>query len=253
MRALIASQPEPPSHGGTPPALIVQFWDDRHVIPADVQECMAGWSALELQGYQHVLFDDDSAADFIRQHLSGRHLRAFESCPHPAMRSDFFRYAFIWVNGGYYVDADDEYLGGSLAQTACANGLQLRPLCYDVVSDQMVDASLAAKSKFDGPRIFYVDTTPLIAPAQHPIVGAALHNATENIIGAGNDLRDIQTLTGPGNLTASLVRHTIELRQSSMPLDFTILNDWSSVAVSKWPLSYRSDERNWRLWQRDVE
>jgi hypothetical protein len=26
-----------------------------------------------------------------------------------------------------------------------------------------------------------------------------------------------------------------------------ILNDWDSIAVSKWPLSYRRDERNWRL------
>ena len=83
--------------------------------------------------------------------------------------------------------------------------------------------------------------------------GAALRNAMENILGASNENRDIQSLTGPGNLTASLVRHAIELRQSSMPLDFSIIEDWNSVAVSKWPLSYRSDQRNWRLWQRGGE
>lgn len=253
MRALIASHPAPPPRGEPAPRVIVQFWDDRRTVPTDVEGCISGWATLDSQGYQHVLFDDESAADFIKEHLDDRHLRAFQACPHPAMRSDFFRYAFIWVNGGYYVDADDEYVGGSLAQTARAGGLQLRPLCYDIASDQMIDAVGAASAASDAQRVFYVDTTPLIAPAKHPIVGAALRNAMENILGASNENRDIQSLTGPGNLTASLVRHAIQLRQSSMPLDFSILEDWNSVAVSKWPLSYRSDKRNWRLWQRGGE
>jgi Glycosyltransferase sugar-binding region containing DXD motif len=233
--------------------VIVQFWDNRQTIPPDVAGCIRSWAALESQDYQHVLYDDDSAADFIDRHLSDRHLRAFQSCPHPAMRSDFFSYAFIWSHGGYYVDADDEYLGGSIARTVRGNGLHLRPLCYDITSDQMIDAGMAAAAASDAPRVFYVDTTPIIAPAKHPIVGAALSSATENILGASNDNRDIQTLTGPGNLTASLVRHAIELTESSMPPDFSILDDWNSVAVSKWPLSYRSDQRNWRLWQRRAE
>lgn len=250
MRTLIASRPDTPHTGEVPPQVIVQFWDDRRNVPPDVKQCISSWSALESLGYQHLIFDDASAADFVRRCLGERYLRAFRGCPHPAMRSDFFRYAFIWVNGGYYVDADDEYVGGPIGQAVRGGGLKLRPLCYDISSDGMVDAMSAATTNPEAQRIFYVDTTPLIAPAEHPVVGAALSNATENILNASKANRDIQTLTGPGNLTATLVRHTIELGLSSMPLDFDILYDWDSIAVSKWPLAYRSDQRNWRVWQR---
>ena len=29
--------------------------------------------------------------------------------------------------------------------------------------------------------------------------------------------------------------------------NIVVLEDWDSLAVSKWPLSYRDDTRNWRL------
>lgn len=61
----------------------------------------------------------------------------------------------------------------------------------------MIDAVGAASAASDAQRVFYVDTTPLIAPAKHPIVGAALRNAMENILGASNENRDIQSLYWP--------------------------------------------------------
>ena len=27
------------------------------------------------------------------------------------------------------------------------------------------------------------------------------------------------------------------------------LGEWDFISVSRWPLSYRNDERNWRLWK----
>jgi mannosyltransferase OCH1-like enzyme len=80
--------------------VIVQFWDDADAIPVDVQQCMNSWSCLESQGYKRLLFDDTSAAEFVKQYLGERHLRAFQKCAHAAMRSDYFSYAFIWVKGG---------------------------------------------------------------------------------------------------------------------------------------------------------
>ena len=34
---------------------------------------------------------------------------------------------------------------------------------------------------------------------------------------------------------------------SDIESDVVVLGDWDSIAVSKWPLSYRGDARNWRL------
>jgi hypothetical protein len=55
-------------------------------------------------------------------------------------------------------------------------------------------------------------------------------------------------MTGPGNLTASLVHHAIASDLVGRALDFTIVPGWDVISLSRWPLSYRSDQRNWRLW-----
>jgi hypothetical protein len=59
----------------------------------------------------------------------------------------------------------------------------------------------------------------------------------------------VQAITGPGNLTASLVEHVVD-RGSDKRTDFSFIRDWDRISTSRWPLSYRNDERNWRLWTR---
>jgi hypothetical protein len=124
----------------------------------------------------------------------------------------------------------------------------LQPLCQDVATVSMVDARKAAITEHDTPRVFYVANSPLIAPAGHPVVAAALERATSNVLSADKGDRDIQSLTGPVNLTTCLIKHTIELEKACAPKDFQLLTDWQTVAISKWPLAYRSDRRNWRIW-----
>lgn len=250
MRCLIATASDPVVGDGQPPPprVIVQFWDDSSAIPADVQECLDSWSVLEAAGFKRMLFDDVSAAHFIGEHLSDRHVAAFQKCSHPAMRADYFRYAFIFKAGGFYVDADDVYLGGPVDALVDDGRLKLRPLCQDVSTLAMLDARQAAIAEHETPPVFYVDTTPLIAPAGHPLVAAALECATSNVLSANKSNRDIQSLTGPVIFTACLVTHAIELEKARAPKDFQILTDWQTVAISKWPLAYRSGQRNWRIW-----
>lgn len=59
---------------------------------------------------------------------------------------------------------------------------------------------------------------------------------------------DIQSTTGPGNFTASLVKHALISELAGQARDFALLANWQTISVSRWPLSYRDDERNWRLW-----
>jgi mannosyltransferase OCH1-like enzyme len=252
MQRLIVAAPGPPAADDTdlPPRLLVQFWDDIDAVPSDVQECLDSWSALESEGFTRLLFDDTDAAKFIETHFDERHLRAFQKCQHPAMRSDYFRYAFISATGGFYVDADDVFLDKPIDPLLSDGRLKLQPLCYDIATNTMVDAAMSASTAKDAPLIFYSNTTPLIAPAGHPIVADALASATANILAASNDNRDVQALTGPGNLTACIVKHAIELEKAHAPKDFELLKGWETIAISRWPLSYRSDDRNWRQWER---
>ena len=59
------------------------------------------------------------------------------------------------------------------------------------------------------------------------------------------ELPEIQSATGPGNLTKSIFDLATE--HSDIERTVLVLRDWEDVATSKWPLSYRDDARNWRL------
>jgi hypothetical protein len=166
------------------------------------------------------------------------------------MRSDYFRLCYIFRYGGLYVDADDVCKGVGLRSCFDDGRLKVQPLCYDVLSDGMVPAEVFREPQESASSwIFYVNNNPLAAPPFHPIVRLALARATALLIG-NSDLRlDVQATTGPGNLTRCLVRHALTV-ETSQPgaRDFLLLSDWDEVATSRWPLSYRNDERNWRHW-----
>ena len=231
------------------PPVLVQFWDDAKAVPDDVSECLNTWQLLDAQGFERVLFDDDSAERFISEHYGPRHLAAFERCIHPAMRSDYFRLCFIMRRGGIYVDADDAYEGGDLSFLLRDGRLKLQPLCYEISSDSMADPTDYSAKHPDSPDlIFYVNNNPIIAPPRHPLILMALERSTEILLADGVAATDVQSTTGPGNLTACLVRHAIESELAGVDRDFVLLPSWNSMAVSRWPLEYRSDKRNWRLW-----
>ena len=95
--------------------------------------------------------------------------------------------------------------------------------------------------------IYYVNNNPIIAPSGHPIIRIALNRATELLLNC-EGIPEIQSTTGPGNLSASLVMHSLTSNWRIEGKDFLRLSDWSAFSVSPWPLSYRNDQRNWRLW-----
>ena len=231
------------------PKVIIQFWHDANAIPADVQECLHSWAALERQGFKRVSFDDYEARRFISRHFGRRCVEAFDRCHHPAMRCDYFRLCYMVRHGGFYVDADEFYQGGACETLFQDNRLKIQPLCYDVSSATMVPSDIFTKNHNDSPHwIFYVNNNPLVAPPSHPVIQLALARSTRILLSHEEPLLDIQSTTGPGNLTASLVKHAIVSDLAGLPRDFSLLADWEHLSVSRWPLSYRDDERNWRLW-----
>jgi len=94
--------------------------------------------------------------------------------------------------------------------------------------------------------IFYLNNNPLLAAPSHPILEQALENATEALErSVAGELPEIQSTTGPGNLTRSIADFARQQRETERTL--LVLHDWEDVATSEWPLSYRCDARNWRL------
>nr|WP_308741210.1 hypothetical protein [Brevifollis gellanilyticus] len=192
------------------------------------------------------MFDDTSAAEYIAEFYGERELSAFERCRHPAMRCDYLRMCFILEKGGMYIDADDVLIGDGWKYMFRDERLKLQPLCYDMtIGGMMAAADIWRPDLPSGKRIFYVNNDPIAGPAGHPILRSALVRATEKLLNTNGTL-EIQSTTGPGNLTAALAAHARQLELSGLPLDFEILRNWDSIAEMRWNLSYRSDDRNWR-------
>jgi mannosyltransferase OCH1-like enzyme len=229
------------------PKIIVQFWHNVRQLPRDVEECIASWIRWTSSGFAHRLFDEGSAKAFIGASLDARHEQAFERCYHPAMQADYFRLCYLLVEGGCYVDADDVCVGNDVGWLFDDGRLKIQPLCYDVASGTMVAPSVFLRSDaYDPNWIFYFNNNPLIADRGHPIIERALQQATDLLERANdNVLPEIQTTTGPGNLSRSIFE--IGTTSGRVESDLLVLRDWDSLAVSRWPLSHRADARNWRL------
>lgn len=228
------------------PKRIVQFWDDLDRLPDDVKACMESWRQLEHCGFEIEVFDESSAKNFIRRHLGDRYEKAFDKCYHPSMMSDYFRYSYVFVKGGFYIDADDVYHGNPIDQLFEDGRLKLQPFCYDIATCKMVPPSIfTAPGANQLGWIFYFNTTPLIAAPHHPIVERALLNATLSLeTDLVTGLPEVQATTGPGNLTRSVFEILNEGCSSDAMM---VAHDWELISTSQWPLSYRNDSRNWRL------
>jgi len=229
------------------PRAIVQFWDDPDQLPTDVRECIQSWRELEAQGFELLLFDDAGARDFIARKLGQRHEDAYCKCYHPAMQADYFRLCYILIEGGCYLDADDVYLGSAINHLFCDGRLRVQPLCYDVATNRMISPSVFTEpGANESSWIFYFNNNPLLAVCGHPIVERVLARATEALERpTTGELPEIQSTTGPGNLTKSIFDHATE--HGNIEDALLVLSGWEGVATSRWPLSYRSDTRNWRL------
>lgn len=230
-----------------PPKRIVQFWNDIDEMPIDVKECIESWTRLEKKGFELLLFDERQAREFIRNRLGTRYEEAFIKCYHPAMRSDYFRLCYIFTEGGFYVDTDDVYNGIEVEHLFRDGRLKIQPLCYDLSTNEMVPISVFTSPESDSLNwIFYFNNNPLVASRSHPIIERALLNATTNLEQFSLDqLPDIQSTTGPGNLTKSIF--DLACGTSDIEKTLVVLYDWEDIAITKWTLSYRNDERNWRL------
>jgi hypothetical protein len=208
---------------------------------------MESWKKLERSGFELQVFDESSAREFIRIHLGSRYEKAFDKCYHPSMKSDYFRYSYIFVEGGFYVDADDVYHGTTIDHLFTDGRLKLQPFCYNIATAQMVPPSVFVNPEANQLSwIFYFNTTPLIAVRNHPIVERALLNATKSLEQeTKGELPEVQAATGPGNLTRSVFE--VVANESCPEEALLVVHDWEKTSTSKWPLSYRSDKRNWRL------
>jgi tetratricopeptide (TPR) repeat protein len=100
----------------TIPQKIMQYWDQKSP-PEDIAKLLSTWVGVH-PGYQYCRFDDAAARGYLATHHPQAVLNAYRRATHPAQASDLFRLAYLFREGGFYIDADDRCVGHLSAITA---------------------------------------------------------------------------------------------------------------------------------------
>ena len=99
-----------PSSPSSPiPKRVMQTWEHKR-LGAEFQDIVDTWKTHNPQ-YEFVLMDAEEREQFIRAHFERAVIDAYTRIIPGAYKSDLFRYCYLWVNGGVYVDIDTLCLG----------------------------------------------------------------------------------------------------------------------------------------------
>jgi hypothetical protein len=161
------------------PCTVMQFWD-RPEVPPEVAATMQTWE--DTPGFTYRRFDKSGARAFLRDRLGPDWARAFRAARHPAEQADFFRIAFLAVEGGVYADADDRRIGDLAALVRGFEGALLFVEPFGTVANNF-----------------------LVARPGHPVFVRAADEARRSLL--SSDSGGIWAKTGPGLLTRTVARY----------------------------------------------
>lgn len=215
---------------------ILQFWDQKS-IPPDVENCMASWRAIP--NADHVVFDESTAREFIKAEYETRHLEAYDLCNHPAMKSDLFRLAYLYRNGGVYVDADDIYQGTKIDRLFEDGLFRLRSIAFTT-------------SPSEPPATIY-NNNPIFCTANDEVLRKALERATMILLSLGKrEYYNVLVITGPLNLSIAVYATALDCVASGSDFRFNPIIGWDEVAKKHQGLEYQRTTRNWRVAQNEA-
>lgn len=222
-----------PRHALSIPRRILQFWD-KPQPPGEVAMLMERCKAAN-PNYEYVLFSDSDAQDFIATNYGTDHVNTYRNCFHVSAKADFFRLAYLYKMGGFYVDAD-EVCDRSLDTVFQAGG-------YTEIYSFSRGLPSCVNNWFIG------------SIAGTPIIEQALDYCIQNIDSVVRNGRrsGVWVLTGPGVLTFSILDLFCNPRRNTgtaNPFHNCVLIDEREYRklFSAPPMEYKSTkDGNWRL------
>jgi mannosyltransferase OCH1-like enzyme len=161
------------------PRRIAQYWDSPEP-PAELAALMQGWREAH-PDHEVRRLDDAAARAFLRETCPPDVLAAYRRAREPAQKADIFRLAWLFAEGGWWLDADDRCLAPLGSVAAPGAGLVLYQEDYGTVGNNVIGAV-----------------------PQHPVIGLALDLAVSAINRGDADI--LWFSTGPGLLTRALAR-----------------------------------------------
>ena len=210
------------------PATLIQFWD-KPTPPPDVENAITTWRNSN-PDYQHILFSDETARDFIIQSYGEEVAKLFDYCYHPAMRSDFFRLAFLAVRGGIYVDAD-EICSGSVSAF-----LRRYPKC---------EIYLIAASRKD----LYLFNGFVACPPLNRFVLTAFRSVVQVVrVAKENSSRpNIWETTGPGQISRAVAEIVMSDPSAADHVCMIAEAEYGDISKTAWMAYKGTVDGNWRV------
>ena len=87
------------------PKIIMQTWKGpESTLPKEWKESPISIRTM-MPDWEYVLMTDEDNLKFIEEHFP-EHLQTFKGFEYGIQRADFIRYAWLYVNGGLYLDCD---------------------------------------------------------------------------------------------------------------------------------------------------
>ena len=86
------------------PKQIIQTWEHKN-IDSDFQKIIDSWK-YNNSNYDYVLYDRNEREKFIIKHFDSNVIKAYKSIISGAYKADLFRYCYLYINGGVYIDID---------------------------------------------------------------------------------------------------------------------------------------------------
>ena len=79
---------------------IIQTYYDKSLIPKRVYENIKTF----VPEYKHVIFDDNECISFLEKHFPQKVANKFKNLELGPHKADLFRYCYLYINGGLYLD-----------------------------------------------------------------------------------------------------------------------------------------------------
>lgn len=221
------------------PKHVVQFWDSPDP-PDDVRAAMDGLRAIN-PDFTFQLECDASARAFIQDHYGAEITALYDACPHPAMRSDFWRLCHLNLKGGIYIDAD---VVARAPLTDITRGTDFRTLLsYSVGSPWCLDNDV------------------LIQEAGHPLmrhIMETMFQRVRHVLETGS-FENVWVSTGPGAMVVGTM-NWIARALHGHEIPFSGINRFLSIAGLAFvphpqveqtldtcaPFAYQNTDANWR-------
>ncbi len=202
------------------PRNIVQYWESD--IPDDVRIITEQWATMNPE-YNYSLYDFKSAGDFIKENFPDHIFQGFADAPQPARRANIFRYAYLYLHGGVYVDADERCL------IPLSEWLPHSVKCVAAVKDLGV-----------------LNCNFVAIAAGSAVMKTALEGAVSSIINRNVD--PLWLTNGPGRFTTSLATYAAEMYDGNdLDMIFLDRNEEQQFFATDFTLLYKSSPDHWWL------